>query len=143
MTQATDTLDAVFATLADPTRRAMLERLAQGPCPIVTLSEPHDISPPGISKHLRVLERSGLITRTKVGRITYCELTKQPFAAASDWLARHQGFWEQQLDSLADYLRDAQCLQPVPEHKLSRSGSRGTSPSRASKSSTRGRRRKR
>src|SRR5262245_44510793 len=104
MTEAIDTLDAVFAALADSTRRAMLERLSHGPCPIATLSEPHHISPPGISKHLRVLEQSGLITRTKVGRITYCQLTRQPFADATDWLARHEAFWEQQLDSLADYL---------------------------------------
>jgi len=142
MKQASDALGAVFGALADPTRRAMLERLSHGPSPIATLSEPHDISAPGISKHLRVLEESGLITRTRVGRITHCQLTRRPFADAHDWLERHAAFWEQQFDSLSEYLREAQCRQPVPNREPSLSGSRATSTFRVTKSSTRGRRRK-
>jgi DNA-binding transcriptional ArsR family regulator len=142
MKQASDVLGAVFGALADPTRRAMLERLSHGSCPIATLSEPHDISAPGISKHLRVLEESGLITRTRVGRITHCQLTRRPFADAHDWLERHAAFWEQQFDALAAYLKEAQCPQSALNHEPSPSGSRDTSTFRVSKSSTRGRRRK-
>jgi DNA-binding transcriptional ArsR family regulator len=140
--QGADSLGAVFAALADPTRRAMLEQLARGALPIGKLSEPFDISAPGISKHLRVLEQSGLITRTRVGRITHCRLTERPFADASRWLAEHEAFWEQQFDSLAEYLQEAQCPLSSPEPERSRSGSRGTSTPRAKRSSMRGRRQK-
>ena len=87
-----DALGAVFGALADPTRRGILEQLAHGPRPIPALSEPFDMSAPAISKHLRVLEASGLITRTKVGRVTFCQLTRKPFAKAHEWLSQHQDF---------------------------------------------------
>src|SRR5262245_61553290 len=103
---AHDALDAVFGALSDPTRRIMLERLAQGPCSIGEVSAPFDGSPPAISKHLRVLEASGLITRTRVGRITYCQLTRKPFAVASQWLAAHETFWEERFDALDAFLKE-------------------------------------
>jgi DNA-binding transcriptional ArsR family regulator len=139
----TDTLDAVFGALADPTRRAMLEQLSHGPCSIGSLSGPFDMSAPAISKHLRVLERSGLITRSKAGRITYCRLTEKPFADARQWLHRHETFWEQQFDALDVFLKEGQWPPTPPRAGISPSGSRAVSRRRASASSTRGRRRTR
>jgi DNA-binding transcriptional ArsR family regulator len=121
----------------------MVEHLARGPCSIGMLSEPFDMSPPAISKHLRVLERSGLITRTKVGRITYCRLTRTAFAESKRWLAEHEAFWEQQFDALDDYLKEDQ-WPPWPQPPaVSRSDSRAASPRRANASSMHGRRQKR
>src|SRR5437870_12023301 len=97
---ATQSLDAVFGALADPTRRAMVERLATGVCSVSDLGAPFDVSAPAISKHLRVLESAGLITRTKEGRITYCRLTISPLETAGHWLEHHRQFWEQQFDAL-------------------------------------------
>ena len=143
MVKTNDSLDAVFGALADPTRRAMLDQLARGPCSIGTLSEPFDVSPPAISKHLNVLERSGFIQRTRVGRITYCQLTRKPFAEASRWLAVHEAFWEQQFDALEEYLKEGKWLPPSRAPGVSISGSPAGSRRRASGSSMPGRRRKR
>ena len=143
MKDTIDSLDAVFGALADPTRRAMLEQLARGTCSIGTLSEPFEISAPGISKHLRVLEQSGLITRTKIGRETYCQLTRKPFADAHQWLGEHQAFWEQQFDALEEYLKEDQWSPQLRAQGASHSNSRAASPRRPGGSSTPGRRRKR
>src|SRR5262245_25596880 len=121
----------------------MLEQLAREPCSIGILSAPFDISAPAVSKHLRVLERAGLITRMKVGRITHCQLTRKPFAEAGRWLAEHEAFWEQQFDALDAYLKEGQWPPPSHGPDASRSGSRVASRRRASGSSTLGRRRKR
>lgn len=97
-------LDAVFGALSDPIRRTMLTRLARGECSVTTLGEPFDISPPAISKHLRVLETSGLITRRKTGRVHYCRLRVDALHRAGDWIQKQGEFWEQQFDALAKYL---------------------------------------
>ena len=100
------TLDATFAALSDPTRRAMVERLARGEATVGTLAEPFDVSLPAISKHLRVLERAGLVAQQKDGRSRRCRLEVGPMKQASDWIAQHARFCDQQLDALAEYLED-------------------------------------
>lgn len=97
-------LDTIFSALADSTRRAILSRLAQGPATVTEIAEPFDISLPAVSKHLRVLERAGLLIRQKKGRVHTCHLNATPLREASGWLAMYEQFWEGQLDSLAQFL---------------------------------------
>jgi DNA-binding transcriptional ArsR family regulator len=103
-----NSLGAVFAALADPTRRAILERLARGDTSVTELAAPFSVSLPAISKQLRVLERAGLITREKQGRTRRCRLVANPMREAADWMAGYQEYWEQRLDSLANYLDELQ-----------------------------------
>ena len=100
-------LDLTFGALADPIRRAILTRLAKGEATVGELARPFDVSRPAISKHLRVLERAGLVQRTRDGRISRCELDAEPMRDAADWIERYRQFWEEQLDSLARYLEEA------------------------------------
>lgn len=97
-------LDRTFAALADPTRRAILTRLASGEASVGDLARPFRISRPAISKHLRVLERAGLVTRTRDGRVSRCRLNAAPMRTAAEWVARYRRFWEGRLDRLASYL---------------------------------------
>lgn len=97
-------LDLTFAALADPTRRAILARLARGEATVGELARPFQVSRPAISKHLRVLERAGLVQRTRDGRLSRCELDAAPMRAAADWVERYRRYWEDQLDSLSRYL---------------------------------------
>jgi DNA-binding transcriptional ArsR family regulator len=99
-------LDRTFAALADPTRRAILARLARGEATVNELARPFDVSRPAISKHLRVLERARLVTRTPDGRVSRCHLNATPMKDAADWVERYRAYWEGQLDSLARYLQD-------------------------------------
>jgi len=93
-------LNNVFFALADPTRRAILGRLAQGPATVGVLAEPFDMSKPAISKHMKILDRAGLIERSVVGREHHCRLHPQAFKEAEDWLNYHREFWETRLDEL-------------------------------------------
>ena len=102
----TQTLDLTFAALADPTRRAILERLSFGDSSVTALAAPFDVSLPAISKQLRVLERAGLLVQEKDGRVRHCKLEALPMKEAVDWIARYQRFWEDKLESLASYLED-------------------------------------
>src|SRR5437762_8949649 len=99
-----DDLDSVFAALADPTRRAVLNTLAGGSVGVSELAAPHGMSLPGFMKHLRVLEDAGLIARTKEGRVVSCELDAEPLRAASTWMSRYEKFWTEKLDALGRYL---------------------------------------
>ena len=99
-------LDHTFAALADPTRRAMLARLAQGEASVGDLAAPHAMSLPAISKHLKVLERAGLIAKRKDGRVHRCRLDTAPMDAAVAWIEFHRRFWEARLDALEEYLND-------------------------------------
>lgn len=103
-----DSLDEVFGALSDPIRRAILTRLAAGECPVSTLGEPFAVSPPAISKHLRVLEKSGLIARRKSGRVHYCRLRANALRRGGDWIQQLTAFWERQFDALAKYLDQEQ-----------------------------------
>src|SRR5689334_19987165 len=101
-------LDATFAALADPTRRAILARLAEGDASVSELAEPFDISQPAISRHLKVLERAGLITRENDAQRRLSRLEAKPLGVASEWLERYRAIWEgnfQRLDALLDELQ--------------------------------------
>jgi DNA-binding transcriptional ArsR family regulator len=105
MNTSTNALDRTFAALAHPTRRAILTRLArQGSASISELAEPFDVSLMMVSKHLKVLTDAALVRRQKDGRVQRCSFDPAPIAGASDWIDEHRRFWNQQLDSLADYL---------------------------------------
>jgi DNA-binding transcriptional ArsR family regulator len=100
-----ETLDAVFSALADPTRRAIVTRLAKGEASVSELAEPFDVSLPAVTKHLAVLERAGLLEHHKQGRVRHCRLIAAPMSVADDWLGTYRVFWERRLDSLADHLK--------------------------------------
>ncbi|HVB49341.1 MAG TPA: metalloregulator ArsR/SmtB family transcription factor [Burkholderiales bacterium] len=118
-------LDTVFGALADRTRRHILESLSGGGRAVSELAAPHDMSLPGVMKHLRVLEDAGLVARTKEGRVVSCELSAEPMKAAADWVSRYEKFWSEQLDSLARYLYQQEELQRwnPPESKKGPSSS--------------------
>ena len=102
-------LDATFAALADPTRRAILARLATGEASVLELAEPFEMSQPAISKHLKVLERAGLISRGRDGQRRPCRIEAEPLAEATGWLEEYRKFWEgrfQRLDVLLDELKN-------------------------------------
>ena len=103
-----DHLDTTFAALADPTRRAILARLASGEASVTELAEPFTMSLPAISKHLKVLERAGLIARGREAQWRPCRLDAGPLEQAADWLEHYRRFWDQSLDRLEDYLRKLQ-----------------------------------
>ncbi len=97
-------LDAVFAALAHPIRRAIVAQLAAGDCSVGDLAAPHRVSAPAISKHLRVLEEAGLLEQTPDGRVRRCALKAAPLSAAFGWLVQYRVFWEDALDALAKHL---------------------------------------
>ncbi len=101
-------LSTTFAALADPTRRAILARLASGEATVSELTEPFEMSGPAISKHLKVLEHAGLISRGRLAQWRPCRLKADPLKAAADWLAEYRRFWEDSFDRLDDYLRELQ-----------------------------------
>jgi DNA-binding transcriptional ArsR family regulator len=104
----TDHLSVTFAALADPTRRAILARLALGETSVNEIAKPFDISGPAISKHLKVLESAGLITRSRDAQWRPCKLEPAALKGVDDWLERYRRLWEQRLDRLEDYLRELQ-----------------------------------
>jgi DNA-binding transcriptional ArsR family regulator len=103
-----DNLSRTFSALADPTRRAILTRLAAGEASVTELAGPFDMSLPAISKHLKVLERAGLIARGREAQWRPCRLEPRPLKGAADWLEHYRIFWEQSLDRLEDYLKELQ-----------------------------------
>jgi len=103
-----DVLSPIFAALADPTRRGMLERLGQGPATVKELAEPFKISMPAISKHLKVLEHAGLIERGREAQWRPAQLQAAPLKEVSQWLERYRTNWEESFDRLDDYLRKLQ-----------------------------------
>jgi DNA-binding transcriptional ArsR family regulator len=103
-----DQLDRTFAALSDPTRRAILARLAEGEATVNEVAAPFAISLPAISKHLKVLEHAGLITRGREAQWRPCRLKAAPLEDAADWLAHYRQFWEGSLDRLDDHLRQIQ-----------------------------------
>jgi DNA-binding transcriptional ArsR family regulator len=105
---ATDLLDRTFAALADPTRRAILTRLASGQASVTELAEPFAMSLPAVSKHLKVLERAGLISRGREAQWRPCRLEPAPLKDVADWVEEYRGLWEARLGRLDDYLREIQ-----------------------------------
>lgn len=112
-----DRLSDTFAALADPTRRGILARLSLGEASVSELSKPFDISGPAISKHLKVLEKAGLITRGREAQWRPCKIEPQALKGVDEWLERYRKFWEERLDRLDDYLRT---LQAEPAEKPSK-----------------------
>lgn len=101
-------LDQIFAALSDPTRRGMLEALSRGETNVSRLAAPYDMSQPAISKHLRVLERAGLIQRTRRGREHHIKVDPRPIEQARGWIATYAKFWQQQFDAVDAYLKKQQ-----------------------------------
>lgn len=99
-------LDAVFAAIAHPIRRAIVERLAEGECTVKELAGPHEVSLPAISQHLRVLEEAGLLEQTPEGRVRRCALKTAPLSAAFSWLVRYRILWEDRLDAIERHLEE-------------------------------------
>src|SRR4051794_13482378 len=101
-----DHLSATFSALADPTRRAILARLARGEANVAELAEPFDMSQPAISKHLKVLERAGLISRGRDAQFRPCRLEANRLKEATQWMERYRGFWEESFDRLEGLLEE-------------------------------------
>ena len=114
-------LDLVFQALADPTRRAMIERLSRGPASVSELAQPLDMSLSAVVQHLQVLETSGLVRSEKVGRVRTCRIEPRALRTAEQWIAERRTRWERRLDRLGDYLAEH------PEDPTDR-GSRGRPP---------------
>jgi len=140
---STATLDATFAALADPTRRALLTRLAAGESSVMTLAAPFAVSLPAITKHLRVLERAGLVRSRRQGRVRRVQLVARPMKDAVLWLTRYRRFWEHALDRLTTYLsestEDESPWPKAPKRPPPGFSSAARSRRRAKKSSRRGR----
>ena len=106
-----DQLSTTFAALADPTRRAILARLVSGECSVTELAEPFEMSLPAVSKHLRVLERAGLIARGREAQWRPCRIEAGPLKEVADWTERYRHIWERRLDRLDAYLQELQAKE--------------------------------
>jgi DNA-binding transcriptional ArsR family regulator len=133
---ATDTLDRTFAALADPTRRAILARLASGQASVTELAAPFAMSLPAVSKHLKVLERAGLVARGRRAQWRPAQLQAEPLHEVADWLADYRRFWEERLDRFDEYLRELQAIEPDGDEPRA---SEDPQPKPAKKASTRAR----
>ena len=103
-----DHLSATFAALADPTRRAILSRLAAGESSVKELAAPFKMTPPAVTKHLKVLQRAGLITRSRRAQWRPCRLEATPLLDVANWVEQYRRFWDERIDRLEDYLRELQ-----------------------------------
>jgi DNA-binding transcriptional ArsR family regulator len=114
---ATDPLSTMFSALADPTRRAILARLALGETSVTEIAKPFDISGPAITKHLKVLEGAGLISRGREAQWRPCKLEPKALKSVDDWLERYRRLWEDRLDRLEDYLRELQAKEKTEKKR--------------------------
>lgn len=112
MLNQSPSLDLVFQALADPTRRAMVERLTRGPASVSALAQPLSMSLPAVMQHLQVLEASGLVRTEKVGRVRTCQVVPATLRTAEEWISERRTLWERRLDRLGEYLAE-QPDQPV------------------------------
>ena len=122
-----DRLSLTFAAIADPTRRAILVRLSRGSAPVKELAEPFRMTLPAITKHLKVLEKAGLIERSRSAQMRPCKLRAQPLQEAASWIDHYRTFWEQSFDRLDDYLAELQAApdaQPTSSPRKSKNRSR-------------------
>jgi DNA-binding transcriptional ArsR family regulator len=121
-----DSLSQTFAALADPTRRAMLVRLSQGEASVSDLAQPFlsEMSLPAVTKHLQVLERAGLITKTRDAQWRHCRLKAEGFHDAAAWMEQYRAFWEESFDRLDAYLKTVTPKKPKPPRKKSKHGRR-------------------
>jgi DNA-binding transcriptional ArsR family regulator len=109
-----DPLTTTFSALADPTRRAILGRLAAGEASVTEVAKPFAMSLPAVSRHLKILQRAGLIARGRNAQWRPCRLAPEPLKEASEWLDAYRRFWEESLDNLAEYLKGLQPKEPAP-----------------------------
>jgi DNA-binding transcriptional ArsR family regulator len=109
---STDQLDATFSALADPTRRAILAHLASGEASVTEIAQPFPMSLPAVSRHLKVLERAGLIARSRAAQWRPCRLQAGPLKDAAGWLERYRRFWDESFDRLEEYLKEIQAGDP-------------------------------
>ncbi len=121
---STDRLSTTFSALADPTRRAILARLASGEASVTELAEPFDMSMPAISKHLKVLEKAGLIARGREAQWRPCRFEPAPLKDVSEWVDRYRGIWEERLNRLDEYLRVMQSKGQKGTHSARKRGKR-------------------
>jgi len=112
-----DPLSITFAAMADPTRRAILARLSKGEAAVKELAMPFNITLPAISKHLKVLQKAGLIERSRDAQFRPCKLRAKPLKEAASWIDRYRTFWEESLDRLAEYLHELQTQEKSNDHK--------------------------
>lgn len=119
-----DPLSATFAALADPTRRAILARLVNGQASVTELAQPFDVTLPAITKHLKVLERAGLVARSREAQWRPCRLQPQPLREVADWVQQYRAMWEQRLDRLEDYLRGLPSADTAPAVAAKKAASR-------------------
>lgn len=117
MVQHADSLSVTFAALADPTRRAILARLADGQCSVTELAAPFAMSMPAISKHLKVLERAGLIVRGRDAQWRPCRLDAGRLKEVADWVDQYRSYWEQSFDRLDEYLRELKSREAKSKEK--------------------------
>ena len=112
-----DDLSTTFAALADPTRRAILARLASGEASVKELGAPFKMTPPAVTKHLKVLQRAGLITRSRRAQWRPCRLDATPLRGVANWVEEYRRFWDERIDRLEDYLRVLQTKEPKHDRK--------------------------
>ena len=123
---STDHLSNTFGALADPTRRAILARLASGEASVTELAEPFDMTMPAITKHLKVLEKAGLIRRRREAQWRPCRLEPAPLKEVSDWVTRYRQMWEERLDRLDDFLREMQSKEQEAKRRRRVTRARGS-----------------
>jgi DNA-binding transcriptional ArsR family regulator len=129
-------LSLIFSALADPTRRAILARLSEGEAPVKELAEPFDVSGPAITKHLKVLERAGLITRSREGQQRPCRLEPRALEPAAAWIDPYRMMWEEQFDRLDAYLKSVAAAPP--QKKAARKASRKKTATRSARGARHG-----
>ena len=112
---SSDHLSAIFLALADPTRRAILARLLQGEATVLELAEPFDLKLPTVSKHLKVLQRAGLVTQGRKAQWRPCQLDPAPIREVSEWIEPYRRFWDESYQRLDEYLREMSASQPTRE----------------------------
>lgn len=115
-----DQLSLTFSAIADPTRRAILQRLSRGEAPVKELAEPFQMTLPAITKHLKVLEKAGLIERSRSAQMRPCKLSVKPLKDAATWIDRYRTFWEESFDRLDDYLKELQSEPAAKSKKIAR-----------------------
>ena len=121
MVKYSGALDTTFGALADPTRRAILSTLMLGQASISELAKPHRMSLPAVLKHVRVLERAGLVSQSKNGRTRFCQLAAEPLKQAEDWISRYRVFWEGTFDSLERFLAEQKAKEDQKWQRRNRS----------------------
>lgn len=122
MVKYSRSLDATFRALADPTRRGILAELSRGQASVTQLAGPYRMSLPAVMKHLRVLEKAGLVTQRKSGRVRHCRLSARPLEDAASWLSQYRAFWGRQFDALDRYLAEEKPMEENvwPKHNKAR-----------------------